>query len=97
AVRAQGVTVEAKRKQLDFHLENIRVDAYRNRTVGGGILLGLGVASGIGGALVKESDVSTAFWVLGGIFGVTGALVLLLPTDYELLPEKYQAMADRPA
>jgi len=94
-----------KLHKLDFHLEKIRRSYENGRFLGGGTLLVVGTAIGVGGgaaiALSGDSikDTASRNTVLGVTIGTgllldgLGLVSLLLKTDFENLPEKYQKMS----
>jgi hypothetical protein len=93
------------KSQLDLSLTSIEDNARTGRYVGGGVFLGLG---GVLGALsltvdspsgTNTNSISDAavFGIVGGLFAVTGGLILLFPSDFEKVPQKYRLMSDKTA
>ena len=92
-VTSAGTENTSSAPSLTQALERIHLQARRDRLVAGGALIGLGVASAAGAALVSGSEgvSATPLWLLGGFLPSTGALVLLLPDHRETLSEEFLA------
>jgi hypothetical protein len=97
------------REQLDrlsAHLSLIQEDARLDRTIAGGILIGTGVVLGVGGVMITELTpdlgltpderimYDAIFAGSGALLVTAGVLALALPSDYELLPERFKEMPE---
>jgi hypothetical protein len=92
-LQAAEVKASGEAGPLVRSLESVQNHARSERRWLGGTLIGLGVASAIGGVVASESDsVATGtLWVLSGFFPATGVLALLLPNHQETLSESFLA------
>ncbi|MBN1799537.1 MAG: hypothetical protein JW822_13260 [Spirochaetales bacterium] len=95
------------REQLDrltAHLALIQEDARMDRTIGGSVLIGAGVILGVGGVIITETTddllgderfmYDAIFAGSGTLLVTAGVLMLVLPSDYELLPQRFQDLPE---
>lgn len=97
AAADEGAFLERSKERLDLHLGNVRSWARSGRYLGGGVLLGTGALLGAGAIVASGSSNdetrrtgTLVLGISGGVLALAGAAVILFPSDYEKLPEKYQ-------
>jgi hypothetical protein len=104
---SQAVSPEEQLARLDTHLEKIRKENEFSRLLGGWSLVGVGTLVGVGGTVLAQSvsfpatdgayqtsfrnGLTAVSWLYGGVLLVPGTLVLVLKSDHETMPERYNA------
>lgn len=85
-------------QKLSFYLSQVENSARTRRQWGGGILLGIGAASAIGGIATAAAGASAEIPISLGatavVLGGIGAFIRTSPTDQELLPPAFREMSE---
>ncbi|MEO7165251.1 MAG: hypothetical protein ABI041_20195, partial [Bdellovibrionia bacterium] len=85
-------------KSLEIALRRVEEDARTRRVWGGGLMLGLGAASAIGGVVAAvagaTAEVPISLGVTAVVLGGSGAFTRVSPTDQETLPLRFREMSE---